>query len=36
MPNYDLEDIIKFLDEREDLKKLIYPFTESGYKSLYL
>ena len=36
MPFYDLNEIIHFLDKRVDLKNMIHPFTENGYKTLYL
>ncbi len=35
-PKIDLEKIIVFLDNNPDLKKLTFPFTISGYNSMYL
>ncbi len=32
---YDLYNIIKFIDKKPDLKKLIKPFCSKGYKSMY-
>jgi spore coat polysaccharide biosynthesis protein SpsF len=34
--NYCLEAIVAFLDRSPHLTRLIYPFTEQGYKSMYL
>ena len=31
-----LEEIIKFLDKRNDLKKLIKPYCEEGYSTMYI
>ncbi len=36
LPNYELLDIIKFLDRNPDLIKLIAPFAEEGYKTMYI
>lgn len=35
-PRIPLSEIIKFLDNSPDLKKLIAPYTDSGYASMYL
>ena len=35
-PQIQLEDIITFLDKHPHLIELTYPFTEEGYKSMYL
>lgn len=35
-PKISLEKIISFLDDRPSLIKLTYPFTEEGYKTMYL
>jgi len=35
-PKINLEDIINFLDQNKSLKSLIYPFTEKGYKTMYI
>lgn len=32
---YDLKNIIKFIDSRPNLKKLIHPFCSRGYASMY-
>ena len=34
-PRIPVKELIKFLDENEHLKKLIYPFTEIGYSTMY-
>ena len=34
--SYDLAEIVSFLDESPDLKNLVLPFTEQGYKTMYL
>lgn len=34
--DYDLTDIVSFLDKSPKLTQLIYPFTEEGYKTMYL
>ena len=34
--NYDLQSIVSFLDRSPDLTRLVYPFTEQGYKTMYL
>ena len=35
-PRIPVLELIKFLDKNNSLKNLIYPLTESGYKSMYL
>ncbi len=35
-PTIDLSDVIEFLDSRPDLKKLISPFCEEGYSTMYI
>ncbi len=35
-PRIPIEDVVIFLDENPSLKALIYPFTESGYATMYL
>ena len=35
-PSIPLPDIVDFLDSRPDLKKLIAPFCEEGYETMYL
>ena len=35
-PRIEIEEVIKFLDSNEELKKLIYPYTEIGYKTMYI
>lgn len=35
-PRIPVLELIKFLDRNSSLKDLIYPLTESGYKSMYL
>lgn len=35
-PRIPIEDIVKFLDANTILKELVYPFTETGYSSMYL
>lgn len=34
--DYSLESVVSFLDQSPHLAKLIYPFTEEGYKTMYL
>ena len=34
--DYNLEDIISFLDSSPHLTQLVYPFTEAGYSTMYL
>jgi spore coat polysaccharide biosynthesis protein SpsF len=34
--SYDLADVVSFLDQSTDLKRLIYPLTDNGYKTMYL
>lgn len=34
--SYSLEEMINYLDDRDDLRKLILPFAEAGYESMYL
>ena len=34
--DYDLNDIVSFLDQSPSLTSLVYPFTEEGYKNMYL
>jgi spore coat polysaccharide biosynthesis protein SpsF len=36
LPFVDLKKVVRFLDTREDLKTLIAPFTEEGYRTMYL
>ena len=35
-PRIPVKEIIKFLDKNKNLKALIYPFTEHGYKTMYI
>jgi len=35
-PKIPVEQVIKFLDQNVELKKLIAPYTEEGYSSMYL
>jgi len=35
-PKFNIEDLIKHLDEHPKLKELIFPFTINGYKDMYL
>ena len=35
-PNFDLRDIVSFIDRSPMLSNLVYPFTEKGYKTMYL
>ena len=33
---HNVSEIIQFLDRRPDLKKLVEPYTQSGYQIMYL
>ena len=35
-PSFFIEDLVKYLDNHPKLKELIFPFTEQGYKNMYL
>tara|TARA_B100001029_G_scaffold137552_1_gene116651 strand:+ start:105 stop:599 length:495 start_codon:yes stop_codon:yes gene_type:complete len=35
-PRFPIRKLIKFLDDNPNLKKLIYPFTEQGYVTMYI
>ena len=35
-PRIEVREIIKYLDHRPDLKKLVSPFVESGYETMYV
>ena len=35
-PRIPVKEITKFLDKNKNLKALIYPFTEQGYKTMYI
>ena len=35
-PRIPVLDLVKYLDSQKELKKLIYPLTESGYETMYL
>ena len=35
-PMFNLEDLIKYLDQNPNLKKLISQYVEKGYESMYL
>jgi spore coat polysaccharide biosynthesis protein SpsF len=35
-PRIPVLDLVKYLDSKKNLKELIYPLTESGYKTMYL
>ena len=35
-PRIPVLELVKFLDSEKELKKLIYPLTESGYETMYL
>ena len=34
--DYSLESVVSFLDQSPHLTQLVYPFTEEGYKTMYL
>lgn len=36
MPRFDMQKIINFLDSRKDLKIMMAPFLEKGYRTMYL
>ena len=35
-PRIPVIELVKYLDENSKLKEIIYPLTESGYKTMYL
>ncbi len=35
-PRIPVLELVKFLDKNPSLKELVYPLTESGYKTMYL
>ena len=35
-PRIPIKEIVKFLDKNKQLKELVYPLTEEGYKTMYI
>ncbi|MBT7624342.1 MAG: acylneuraminate cytidylyltransferase, partial [Flavobacteriaceae bacterium] len=35
-PRISVLELVKYLDKNPSLKELVYPLTESGYKTMYL